>query len=389
MKSFTIAAVNLKRFVRDRSNVFFVFIFPMLLILVLGSAFGGDFQARLGVVTVTPGPLADDLVSRIEAIETVNVITADSAAGVLRSVERGELEAAVVIPANYDEAITSGMPVEVEFIARSAQEASSLRSNVESAITQQAVVLRAARFAESEGFAPFDEALDRATVTSEAIGQVTVEVTAVGEAFALDQLGQFDSSAQTQLLLFVFLTSLAGSAALIQTRRLGVARRMVSTPTQVSNVLVGEGLGRFAVALVQGLFIMIGTWLIFGVDWGDPVLATIILVVFCLVGSGAAMLMGALFSNDEQAGGMGVLLGLGLAALGGSMVPLQVFELIAPGLYTVAHITPHAWGLEAFDSIVLNNGTFSDIVVFLLILVGYAVVFYSLAIWRLRVVLTR
>ena len=34
MKSFTIAAVNLKRFVRDRSNVFFVFIFPMLLILV-------------------------------------------------------------------------------------------------------------------------------------------------------------------------------------------------------------------------------------------------------------------------------------------------------------------------------------------------------------------
>ena len=191
------------------------------------------------------------------------------------------------------------------------------------------------------------------------------------------------------LLLFVFLTSLAGSSALIQTRRLGVARRMIATPTQVRNVLVGEGLGRFAVALVQGLFIMIGTWLIFGVDWGDPILATVILLLFSLVGSGAAMLMGAVFSNDEQAGGMGVLLGLGLAALGGCMMPLQVFELIAPGLYTVAHITPHAWGLEAFDSIVLSNGTFTDIAVFLLILVGYAVVFYALAIWRLRVVLTR
>jgi ABC-2 type transport system permease protein len=389
MKSFTIAAVNLKRFVRDRSNVFFVFIFPMLLILVLGSAFGGDFQARLGVVANSSGPLANDLISRVEAIETVNVVGADSAAGALRAVERGELEAAVIIPAGYDQAITSGTAVEVEFIARSAQEASSLRSNVDSAITQQAVVLRAARFAESEGLASFDDALATARAGAQNIGQVTVGVTAVGEAFALDQLGQFDSSAQTQLLLFVFLTSLAGSAALIQTRRLGVARRMVSTPTQVRNVLIGEGLGRFAVALVQGLFIMIGTWLIFGVDWGNPTLAAVILVLFSLVGSGAAMLMGALFSNDEQAGGMGVLLGLGLAALGGCMVPLQVFELIAPGLYTVAHVTPHAWGLEAFDSIVLNSGTFSDIVVFLLILVGYAVVFYGLAIWRLRVVLTR
>lgn len=389
MKSFTIAAVNLKRFVRDRSNVFFVFIFPMLLILVFGSAFGGDFQARLGVVAESTGPLADDLVARIDAIETVNVVSADSAAGALRSVERGELEAAVVLPGDYDESIAAGTAVEVEFIARSAQEASSLRSNVDSAITQQAVVLRAARFAESEGLASFDVALETARARAQDIGQVTVGVTAVGEAFALDQLGQFDSSAQTQLLLFVFLTSLAGSAALIQTRRLGVAKRMVSTPTQVRNVLIGEGLGRFAVALVQGLFIMIGTWLIFGVDWGDPILATVIVVLFSLVGSGAAMLMGALFSNDEQAGGMGVLFGLGLAALGGCMVPLQVFELIAPGLYTAAHVTPHAWGMEAFDSIVLNSGTFSDIVVFLLILVGFAVVFYGLAIWRLRVVLTR
>ena len=86
---------------------------------------------------------------------------------------------------------------------------------------------------------------------------------------------------------------------------------------------------------------------------------------------------------------MGVLFGLGLAALGGCMVPLQVFELISPGLYNVAHITPHAWGLEAFDSIVLSNGTFGDIAVFLAILAGYALVFYALAIWRLRVVLTR
>ncbi len=389
MKSFAIAATNLRRFIRDRGNIFFVFIFPMLLILVFGTSFGGDFNARLAVVVESDGELARDLVTRLEGLDTVNVVTVDTEAAAVRGVERGELEAAVIIPADYDAAITAGATVDLEFLARSGQEGSSLRSNFESVVIQQAVVLRAARFAESEGLAAFGDALATAQLVADNLNPVTVEVTAVGEAFALDLLGQFDSSAQTQLLLFVFLTSLAGSAALIQTRRLGVAKRMIATPTSVRDVLVGEGLGRFLVAMVQGTFIMLGTWLIFGVDWGDPILATVILLLFALVGSGAAMLMGALFSNDEQAGGMGVLFGLGFAALGGCMVPLQVFELISPGLYKVAHITPHAWGLEAFDSIVLNNGTFSDIAVFLAILVGYAVVLYVLAIWRLRVVLTR
>lgn len=389
MKSVTIATLNLRRFMRDRSNIFFVFIFPILLILVLGSAFGGEFDSRLGVVAEGAGQFTDDLIDRLADDDTLEVIELETSSAARLGVERGELEASLTIPESFHVAVKTGAPVDLEFLTRDAQGTTSLRQSVESAITRQAVVLRAARFAESEGLATFDGAVEAAELAANNLGAVTVDVVAVGEAFSLDLLGQFDASAQTQLLLFVFLTSLAGSAALIQTRRLGVAKRMIATPTTVGEVLVGEGLGRFTVALVQGLFIMLGTWAVFGVDWGDPLLAALILLLFCLVGSGAAMLMGALFSNDEQAGGMGVLLGLGLAALGGCMVPLAVFELISPGLYRVAHITPHAWGLEAFDSIVINNGTFADISMFLLILLAFAVVLYGLAIWRLRVVLTR
>lgn len=101
------------------------------------------------------------------------------------------------------------------------------------------------------------------------------------------------------------------------------------------------------------------------------------------------MLMGALFENDQQAGGLGVLFGLGLAALGGCMVPLIIYEFFAPTLFKIAHITPHAWGLEAFDALVIDKGTVVDTVPFLAILLGYAAVFYLVAIWRLRRVLTR
>ena len=45
-----IATVELRRFLRDRSNIFFVFIFPLMLILLLGSQFGaGSGQARVSI----------------------------------------------------------------------------------------------------------------------------------------------------------------------------------------------------------------------------------------------------------------------------------------------------------------------------------------------------
>lgn len=388
MKAFTIAGVNLRRFFRDRSNVFWVFIFPILLILVLGAAFGGSSDPRLGVYQSGGGELGADLVALLEAQPGMQVIEYGSRDGLMATVERGELEAGLLIPDDFESALNAGAMTSIEFISRNPEDAQAIRGNVQSALTQQSIVLRAAGFVESEGVGSFAQGLDIAEQAKANVMDVTVVQSSAGEPIGFFSLGRFDASAQQQMLLFVFLTSLTASAALIQTRRLGVARRMVSTPTPVRTILIGEGLGRFAIALVQGLFIMVGTLVFFNVDWGDPIGAATILIVFSLVGSGAAMLMGALFNNDQQASGLGVLFGMGLAALGGCMVPLIIYEFFAPTLFKVAHITPHAWALEAFDALVVDQGTVVDTLPFLAILFGYAALFYLLAIWRLRRVLT-
>jgi len=221
------------------------------------------------------------------------------------------------------------------------------------------------------------------------IAPVSITAETAGEPFALQQLGPFGSAAQTQLVLFVFTTTLSGAVSLIEARRLGVTRRMIATPTTVRAVLLGEGLARLAIALIQGLFIMVGTMVIFGVDWGNPLRAIVILVVFSLVATGAAMLLGSLARNDQQAGGLATLFGLGLAALGGAMFPLAATEILSPVVWRVAHVTPHAWALEAFEALVVAKGGLTEVLPFLGILLAYALLFFALAICRLRVVLTR
>ena len=149
--------------------------------------------------------------------------------------------------------------------------------------------------------------------------------------------------------------------------------------------LIGEALGRLSIALVQGLIIIVGSALIFGVDWGDPAGAALVFVVFALVGAGAGMLLGSVLNNDQQAAPVALLLGLGLAALGGSMIPLEIFP---DNMRTIAHVTPHAWGNEAFTALVGEQGQLVDIVRELAVLAAFAAVLFSLATWRLRRTIT-
>ena len=90
-------------------------------------------------------------------------------------------------------------------------------------------------------------------------------------------------------------------------------------------VVAGETMGRWAIALFQGAYIMLASRLLFGVSWGNVWLSLLVVLVFSLVAAGAAILLGTLLGNEGAASGAGVGVGLVLAALGGSMLPLELF----------------------------------------------------------------
>jgi ABC-2 type transport system permease protein len=286
-----------------------------------------------------------------------------------------------VVPAGYDDALGAAQAATLEFIGSNSLTAQQLRATVQAAVTDENIQLQAAEALGGDVQAALT-VVDRVRPLA---GDVRVEVTATGEAVLPPTLGRFDLGATQELLLFIFLASLAGSVALVQTRKWGVARRMVATPTSTRTIIAGEALGRFGVAMVEGLFIMVGSLVLFGVKWGNPLGAAAILVVFCAVGAGAGMLLGSTFANDQQASSVGIFAALGLAALGGCMLPLDFFS---SSMRTVAHFTPHAWGFDAFAELVRRNGTIVDILPELAVLAGFAVALLSLASWRLRKTLT-
>jgi ABC-2 type transport system permease protein len=387
MRGTWIAVTNLRRMFRARANLFFVFVFPMLLILVLGATFGGASTPRLGVVSARSGPLGAALVRQLDRTPQLRVVTVADPAALLTQVERGNLAAGIVIPAGYDPAVRAGRSVAIRYLAGPGQSSQQLGETVRGAVATQAALLGAARFAVSQHAAPtFGAGLARAERISPSVPAVRVTQTTAGSAVFPASLGQFDVGAWSELLLFLFLTALTGAAALIETRRLGLARRMLATPTSPGAVIAGETMGRVLIASVQALVIILGSALLFGVRWGQPAGVAAVVILYALVGAGAGTFVGTLFRNEQQATGIALLLGLGLGALGGCMVPLEIFP---PTMKRIAHVTPQAWGNDAFDKLVGHGASITGILPQLGVLALYAAALLALAAWRLRRVLVR
>lgn len=376
----TIAANNLRRLVRLRSNLFFVFALPLLLILVLGLTIGSA-EPRIGVHVEDPdAPRAAALIAEIEQRDGIEVIHFDGLEAADDELEREDITALLVVPAGYDEALAAGDPARLEYRVIPSSGGFEVQSLIQAAVSDHNAALLASRaVSQQTGLSPGDAAA-RVAAAGEAIGRV--EVATVdddgGDYRATDAVGFV---AAQELVLFLFVIGLVAAAALIESRQLGVTQRMVATPATTAQVIAGEALGRYTVAIVQAAFIIGGTALMFDLDWGSWPATVAIVASFSLVATAAALFVGALVGNESQSSAIGISLGLALAALGGCMVPFEIF----PGwLRTVAHVTPHAWAIDAFTEVIQRGGGLGQIAPELAVLVGYGGVLLAGASLTLR-----
>jgi ABC-2 type transport system permease protein len=341
----------------------------------------------MGIVAADSGALGAELVDAIRnGAVKLELKEPATVAELTAGVEEGTLEIGVIIPADYDATLRGGRVAEIVILGQPQSAVSALREAVSQAVAAQAAVVQAARLTASREGIPFDAALAMARSVQGEMAGVTVAVERIGEGMFPAGTGAFAPGAQSQLVLFMFLTSMTAATQLILTRQLGVSRRMLASPIRVRTILVGETLGRFGVAMLQGLFIVILSAIIFGVSWGDPLAAATIVVLFALVGTGAAMIVGVFSNNPDQAGALGVMAGMLLGALGGAMVPLEIFPEPA---HTIAYLTPQAWAIQGLREVALRGGTVVDVLTELGVLVLYAVALMALGTWQFRRILTR
>jgi ABC-2 type transport system permease protein len=70
-----------------------------------------------------------------------------------------------------------------------------------------------------------------------------------------------------------------------------------------------------------------------------------------------------------------------LAGLGGAWVPL---EFTPKTIQLIGHLTPVAWVMDGFKDILIRGAGFYEILLPVLVLLGFTIVCLGLAVWRFK-----
>ena len=217
-KALEIGRVNLVRQLRDRGDLFFVLVLPTLIIVALGLQFGGSTAARVGVVVPAGDADAAALVELLARGRRAPRRAADRAIEATlrcqggarrarggprdpRGVRRGAARhghGRAPLP-RHDRRARPGLRAPIERGGRRA----SPRSR------------SAARVAEAEGLAGWDQARAAAEAGYGSVPGVAVSVSRIGEPGSFAGFTQFTFGASTQLVMFTFLTSMTASLRLV------------------------------------------------------------------------------------------------------------------------------------------------------------------------------
>ena len=184
------------------------------------------------------------------------------------------------------------------------------------------------------------------------------------------------------VVMFGMTTMLGVGIVLVQERRMGTLLRLLTTPASKASILAGKFAGTFMLGLLQTAILILFGQIVFDVPWGrDPLALTVVVFAFSLAVVSLGILFATLVQTEEQAGNIMVGASMVMAALGGAWWPITITPR---WMQTLGHVFPSAWAMDAFQAIIMQGATAGEVLPQAGILLGYAVVFFALGVWRLK-----
>lgn len=179
-------------------------------------------------------------------------------------------------------------------------------------------------------------------------------------------------------MFFIMLTI---AKSFLQEHTDGVHARILMVPLHPGVFLLGKLLPYYIINLLQVAVMFTLGSVVFGLRIGDPLAFGLISLATALAACGLGVLVASLGRSEAQVDTLSMLLAITLAALGGLMVPAYIM----PGaLQTVSLYTPHAWALRGYQDVIVRGLGVPDIVPELTALLGFALAFMVIGVWRLR-----
>lgn len=366
---------ELKRVFREPANLFLALVFPLVLTLAFGAAFGamgsgnGNATYTVGVVDLdqsTQDQWAGYLKGNITATEVLIVQNFETNETAQKALLQGQIDAVVVIPDKFGASIES-------FWANPTTPSSWTNVSVDVFVDQGSLVVKAA-------VPPLIQQAIATTIYGEQAltspQPVTIGTPTYVEA---DQLSQFDYMAPGLFAYAAIFVTMIVAQAFTEEREKGLLKRIDTTPASASDIFASQILANLTTGVLQVIVVLLVASLMGfnpqgGVAGVGLAFILVLLLVLCNIGFG--LITSSIAKSSGAATGISFLF----------ILPQMFLGSFVPAPESVARIVPSYYVTDALTSIFLRGAPVSSPTILLDLLAiaifGFATIIVGILVYK-------
>jgi ABC-2 type transport system permease protein len=352
----TFARIDTKRLFRDKVAIFFVFIFPVMFLLIFGSIFSGDnnISFKVALLAESNNQFTTSFVDEIKNNDVFDVdekITSLDAAK--EKMNRGTLDAVIILPATFGDVGQAGYPTgqaTVLYDQTSTQAGQTLASIMQSIFTE----------------------INAKFVTTKTPFTVKTESTAT------KGLTQFDYTFAGLLGFTMLSLGVFGPTSVFpRLKQKGVLRRYRTTTLKVWQYFVANVLSNgFTGVLSVGLMFVVAI-VVFDLQMRCDYLSFLIMILLgATLMFGIGLAIGGWAKNENQAAPLAQMVALPMMFLSGVFFPTF---LMPEFLQRITQFIPLTPVVDGFRMIVTEGMTIFEIGPQVALILIWTVIIYAIA----------
>lgn len=343
-----------KRFLRDKTSLFFTFLFPLIFLFIFGTIFGNtSVSFRIALINDADSSFAKSFASSVKANDTFKVSDVSNLTDAKSKMSRGELDSIVELPKAFGELNSIGVPsgqLNVYYQKGSEQSGQTL-----------AAVMQQTLDGINKKFGRPDAALTVAQVSTAEAGASSFDYTFSGLlGFSLMSMGIF---------------GLAN--AMPSEKEKGSYRRLRAAPFKASQLILANALHYLQVTLMSVLIMMVVGIGVFHFNMrGDWLTFSVFAVLSATMVIGFGLVVGALATNDAQSAPIANLVSFPMMFLSGAFFPRYAFP---DWLQHISGYIPLSPVIDGFRQIMTEHASLITVAPQLAMILAWIVVAYFIA----------
>jgi ABC-2 type transport system permease protein len=348
-KFLKIFVYNLKMTLRQREALFWLFLFPVLLMVILGFVFGssGEVKLRIGVVDLDSSLVSREILKAFEGIDAI-IVETGSEEEERAAIKDGDRNGIIIIPEGFGERVMAREQSEVTIIIN--------ESEVSTAQVTSAVLNRI-----------MDE-IGQGMSNAPAMIEVNEEA-----AQDVKDFEYIDFMVPGILAMVLMFGGLAGySLEIAGYREKGILRRIKVSPLSLSTFLAGGIVNVLIFTLLQTVLLLTLGILAFNMKInGNYLYIAILVIIGALSFLALGFLIASLTKNMRSAGLASQAIAMPMMFLSGIFFSV---EWVPTPLKIIAQCMPLYYLGDALREVMINSAGLLDVWVDILVLVVMGVI---------------